>query len=202
MGEGGGEGRVRVWVEGAVCIVGFCWRCPFGRVCGGGGDDGFGDCGGRGAPSGHGLGTALSVFVEWGGMCASDVVDFVADLDEVDGCVCSSGVIGAGTGVGGVVEDVGVDHEADFWGQTLEEAACWLGGAVCCCGWYDVVAGCGCRWRTAYLTRLNQFANGFWPSFACGIVVEDGVGVAEDPGVEVAHFVYFNEYISLSSLVV
>lgn len=187
-----------MWVEGAVCVGGFCWRCDCSSFGDGGGGDGLGDRGGsggrRGAPSSHGLGTALAVFVQRGGVRAADVVDFVADLDEVDGCVCYR-VIGGGSGVGGVVEDVGVDHEADFGGQKLKEGAGWLGGAVCwCCCWYGIIVGRG--GRTAYLTRLDQFADGFWPSFAGGIVVEDGIGVAEDPGVEVAHGVYSSIVVS------
>lgn len=41
--------------------------------------------------------------------------------------------------------------------------------------------------RGADLAFLDQVADGLLPSSTGGVVVEDGVGVAEEPGVEVAH---------------
>ena len=103
-------------------------------------------------------------------MGASYVTDLVLDLYEVDGGV--------------LVEDVGVDHESDFRGEALEEGAGGLGGAVCWGDW-DGCMGGG-LW-TADLAGLNQFAEGFGPATTTGVVVEERVGVADEPGVEVTH---------------
>lgn len=41
--------------------------------------------------------------------------------------------------------------------------------------------------RRADLSLVNQISDGILPASAGGIVVPDGVGVSDDPGIEVAH---------------
>lgn len=42
------------------------------------------------------------------------------------------------------------------------------------------------RWSTD-LAIVNEIADGIFPALAGCVVMEDGVGITNDPGVEVAH---------------
>jgi hypothetical protein len=101
------------------------------------------------------------------------VAEFVFDCYEVEGCWG---------------EDVGPDHGANFWGEEGEGR---LGLVVKCWsvdvdwgGWVGVW-----RWG-ADCTGDDEVADCVCPGVRglAWIVVPDAVGVAEGPGVEVAHF--------------
>lgn len=104
------------------------------------------------------------------------MANFALELHEVQG------LRGVGVRTGVVGEDIGPDHlaylgwETQEWGLRLR-----LGFHIQA----DRLTGAGI-WR-ADCARLNEIADGVAPAIAGWIVVPDGVGVAEDPSVEMAH---------------
>lgn len=103
------------------------------------------------------------------------MADLAFQLDEVEGL----GSWGCGSGVVG--ENVGPYHLAEFGGESEE----WGLGL----GVYRWVYGGGTAggfWG-ADGTRVNQVSDSVAPAMTGWVVVPDRVGVAEDPGIEMAH---------------
>lgn len=152
-----GEGGVGVWVEHAAVGVAVAGCC----------------C--SRSPASRGDRAAESVAVEGGGgVLAAHMADLALELDQVDGLVA---------------KDVLVDDQADLCGQFAEEqrGALRVDGTSVRVHWF----GWGQRWQvdrgSADLAFLDEITDCLLPSSSGRVVVPDGIGITNQPSVEVPH---------------